>query len=530
MMPAAAQEFPEALEGKALPDVLIEYQKDLLATTAINQVTVVEKSRRIGITWAIAADAVLASATARAEGGMDALYIGFNLDMAREFIDACAMWAKAFSKGGSEVEEYIFKDGDKDGDRDIMAFRITFASGHEINALTSKPRSLRGRQGYVIIDEAAFHDDLPGLLKAAMALLMWGGKVLIISTHDGDLNPFNELVNDIRAKRKPYALMRITFDDAMADGLYERINMIAGSKGIELPAREEWRKEMIDFYGDDAEEELFVIPAKGKGSAISGALIEARMDAGIPVLRWSQPDSFVHEPLHIREAEALDWLEAEVKPLLAAMDPGLKSYFGQDFGRVSDLTVMWPTQLQQDLTRRPPFIVELRNIPFAQQRQILFYILHRLPRFMAGALDAGGNGAQLAEEAADEFGHSRIEQIKFSAEWYRENMPSFVRAFEDATMALPRDADVLADHRLLKKIDGVVRVPPIRTEDTRQKGKKRHGDSAIANVLAHYASITETHEYAYQAAMPRRGKFDEPSNWDDERRHGSGLGGMTGAW
>ena len=27
----------------------------------------------------------------------------------------------------------------------------------------------------VLIDEAAFHDDLPGLIKAAMAMLIWGG-------------------------------------------------------------------------------------------------------------------------------------------------------------------------------------------------------------------------------------------------------------------------------------------------------------------------------------------------------------------
>ena len=28
-----------------------------------------------------------------------------------------------------------------------------------------RPRSLRGKQGYVIVDEAAFHDDLAELLR-----------------------------------------------------------------------------------------------------------------------------------------------------------------------------------------------------------------------------------------------------------------------------------------------------------------------------------------------------------------------------
>jgi phage FluMu gp28-like protein len=44
-------------------------------------------------------------------------------------------------------------------------------------------------QGKVLIDEAAFHDDLDELLKAAMALTMWGSHVVVISTHDGAENP-----------------------------------------------------------------------------------------------------------------------------------------------------------------------------------------------------------------------------------------------------------------------------------------------------------------------------------------------------
>ena len=89
---------------------------------------------------------------------MDTLYIGYNLDMAREFIDCCAMWAKAFDDGADDagVAEFLFDDGPT---RRSQAFRIRFASGFEIVALASRPRSLRGRQGYVIIDEAAFHED-----------------------------------------------------------------------------------------------------------------------------------------------------------------------------------------------------------------------------------------------------------------------------------------------------------------------------------------------------------------------------------
>ncbi|MBY6244147.1 hypothetical protein K3F48_23675, partial [Methylosinus sp. Sm6] len=54
---ALAPERLQAIGG--MPAVLLPYQAQLLATTATNAVTVVEKSRRTGVTWAAGADAVL---------------------------------------------------------------------------------------------------------------------------------------------------------------------------------------------------------------------------------------------------------------------------------------------------------------------------------------------------------------------------------------------------------------------------------------------------------------------------------------
>jgi phage FluMu gp28-like protein len=52
----------------------------------------------------------------------------------------------------------------------------------------------------------------------------------------------------------------------------------------------------------------------------------------------------------------------------------------------------------KDLVRRVALVVELGGCPFAQQRQILSFIVSRLPRFFRGALDATGNGAELSRE------------------------------------------------------------------------------------------------------------------------------------
>ncbi|RQY11159.1 terminase large subunit domain-containing protein [Burkholderia stagnalis] len=463
------------------PAVLLPYQQKWCADTS--PVKVCEKSRRVGLSWGEAADSALLAASQR---GMDVWYVGYNKDMAQEFIRDCADWAKFYSLAADEIEETEEVFQDKDGDKSILAYVIRFASGFRVTALSSRPSNLRGKQGRVIIDEAAFHEQLGELLKAAMALLMWGGQVHVISTHDGVDNAFNELVTDVRSGKKPYSLHRITFEDAVRDGLYQRICL---RKGVAWTAEGEakWVWEIRASYGADAEEELDCVPKNSGGAWLSRALIESRMSVDTPVLRWACRHGFEVLPDHIRAAECRDWLKATLAPLLAALPPDARSYNGEDFGRTGDLTVHVPLIEQQNLVRRVPFIVELRNVPFRQQEQIAFYLLDRLPRFTGGAFDARGNGQYLAEIAMQRYGASRIQQVMLSESWYREHMPPVKAAFEDGTIdGLPKDADVLADLRAVQVIRGVPRIPDVRT--TGQDAGKRHGDAAVAVALAYYAS------------------------------------------
>lgn len=459
--------------------VFLSYQRQWAAD--ISPVKVYEKSRRIGITYAEAGeDALLASTDG--DGGMDVWYIGYNKEMSQEYIKEVAAWAETYGLAAEAIEEDVLED--KSGA--ITVYKIRFASGWRVTALSSRPSNLRGKQGKVIIDEAAFHDDLEELLKAAMAFLMWGGRVVVISTHNGDTNPFNDLVNDIRAGKKPYSLHRTTLDDAIRQGLYKRI-CLKKKKKWSAEAEKLWRKEIVASYGDDAGEELFVVPSQGEGAYLSRMLIESCMIPDIPIFRWSCKPGFAQLPEHIRQAETKDWCEEFLAKPLAAMNTKLCTYFGEDFGRSGDLTVVIPLQEQQNLVYRAPFVVELRNVPFRQQEQILFYLVDRLPKFSGGALDARGNGQYLAEVAMQRYGESRIQEVMLSTAWYRENMPRYKAAFEDKTIVLPRDADILQDHRSIRMEKGVAKVPDSeRSKDV--KGEQRHGDSAIAGALALFAS------------------------------------------
>ncbi len=474
--------------------ILLPYQRRWIADQA--QVKVSEKSRRIGITWTEAADRALSAATI-GRAGIDGWYIGYNKDMALEFVEAAAGWARRFNRAAQAVEEIVLEDERAD----ILAYRIRFASGHKIVALSSRPSNLRGKDGCAVIDEAAFHEDLPGLLKAALAFTMWGGLVRIISTHNGADNPFNELIGEIRAGRRPYSLHRTTLDDAIGDGLYRKICEQEGLEWNEAGQRE-WRQQIVDFYGDNAGEELFCIPRASSGAYLSSVLIEARMRAGIPILRWELPAEFSGRPEQVRHSETRDWCEDNLAPVLAKLDPNLATCFGEDFGRSGDLTVIWLLQIATDLTRRTPLVVELRNIPFRNQEQVLFYIADRIPRFAAGAMDARGNGQYLAETAAQRYG-SRIMQVMLSESWYRENMPRYKAAFEDGTIEIPKDADVLSDHRAFVLEHGVAKIAERRPGSD---GKGRHGDSAMAAALAYFASRAEGGQIGYLAAPSARAR------------------------
>ncbi len=222
---SAVPEVIPATHDSAVPPALLPYQQAWVADTS--PLKVAEKSRRTGFTWAEAADDALTAASDKRAGGMNVYYIGYNQDMAIEYIEACAMWARAFNYVADQVEEGIWEDSDDD--KHIKTYTIRFPkSGYRIVALSSRPANLRGKQGVVVIDEAAFHDQLDELLKAAIALLIWGGKVRIISTHNGESNPFNDLIQEIRAGKRNGTVHRQAFKEAVEQGLYRRVCLRLG--------------------------------------------------------------------------------------------------------------------------------------------------------------------------------------------------------------------------------------------------------------------------------------------------------------
>jgi len=507
MLPTAEQGPPRSLVDELIPGdlppenfdplgdgILMQHQKDWIADQS--DLKLGEKGRRTGVTFAEALDSTLIGAASKSAGGMNTYYIGDTKDKGLEFVSVCARFAKTVAKELVAVHEFLFEDVQPDGStKHITAHRIRFGSGNEVVALSSNPANIRGLQGRVVIDEAAFHRNVAAVIDACNAMLIWGGVIRIISTHNGALNAFNELIKETRAGQYDYSIHRITFDDAVENGLYERVCLMRGWTPTP-EGKAEWYRKIRRSYGSRVEamrEELDALPREGDGVLLPLAWIEACSSAEYKVARWEPPvEGFVRMSESARRGEMREWLERVVRPLIEPhLGEGRTWYLGGDFGMRQDRSSFPIGFVGQDLKRHVPLILELRTCPYDQQKQALFWLVALIEgsgdSFGGGVLDANGNGMVLAQESAQKFGADRIVEKMPSTEWSRETGPRFRAAFEDGTILIPADIDVRNDLRQLQSVGGVAKMPShVRNEGT--DGGKRHGDSAVS--LWHFHAAT----------------------------------------
>ena len=460
-------------------DIFLPYQKKWLEDRS--DLKIIEKNRRCGISWTDSADSVLDAAPAN--GWTNTYYMSFNKDNCRQYIEDAGEWAKKLGYAASEIieeEEPLLDDEEKS----ITTYRITFASGAEIMGLPGVSRSLRSKQGNVVIDEAAFFDDLESVLQAAKALVMWGGRIRVISTHNGDDNPFNILIKNIRSgKEKEWSLHRITFREAMAQGLYKRICLKQGRKWTP-EADKEFMDKMYRIYGDNPDEELDVIPrASGDRYFGRGLLDHATADAdSYDIRRLECSDSFLHKNESFKNREIGKFFNQEVCPVLGALEGQV--FGGNDFGRSGDLTTYWFAEEVSKTQLAVRLIVEIKNAPFEQQQLFNDYVtdwLSERKKFGGLAIDSRGNGQQIGEHAMLRHPGASIQVMETNA-WYAKYGTDLHGLMESGDFSVPDDETIKADFALVVLKNGIPTIPAVRTSDRDSKGK-RHGDGASAAML-----------------------------------------------
>ncbi len=474
------------LSGLAPNDLLLPYQASTNARLWSGvSLLAIEKSRRIGLTWGLASYAVLRAAAHPSAGGMNVWYMGYDQEMAREYIDACAMWARAFGLAAEQQDEELFEDVDDTGRiRAIGAFRIRFASGFKIVALPSVPCALRGKQGLVILDEAAFHEDLAEALKAALALLMWSGQVVVVSTHDGVDNPFNLLLDDIRSGRRKGEVLTITFDDALEAGLFERVQLAARAKGRPLEmTRDAWVANIRDTYGDDATEELDCIPREGGGSLI--------------------------KPEHLAACEHAD----AGRPELYAGGP---YFIGRDVARRRDGQIIWGFELVGDvLWLRDRW--ENVGASFLEQDEA-FDELFATRRVVQAGIDQTGMGEKVVEDAQRWHGSYRVQGFLLTGPTRLDLGVSLATRFERGLIRVPPDPVIRSDLRAIKRAPTAGGGVRLVNDDT------THADRFWAAGIASRLADLPPAEYDYRAVArgglgaPRGRSFNRPDHSGDRDR------------
>ena len=397
-------------EPDGLP-LLLGYQTRWIEEQA--RFAVCEKGRRIGLSWSDASERVIYAS----EGKGNIMYMSYNKDMTETYIGDCADWARKFQVAVSEVieEEFVVSNDEK-----INRFRIELNSGKQIIALSSNPRVLRskGKPGdIVILDEAAFCDDLAALLKAAIAVTQWGGLVRVISTHNGEGNEFNKLVEEIRSGRHPqWALHTITLDDAINDGLARRVFSVTNRDWYE-GADKDWRAEIVNgyTYKEDADEELMCIPSKGGGAWLNWEWIRnAEHDlAGLPDLYM-----------------------------------GRFTYIGVDIARRKHFWVAGVLELVGDVLWLRELITR-QNIPFKEQGEIVDRLVKRY-RPQRVVVDQTGMGEAVVEKWQEDHGE-RVEGVLLTAPRRLDVATVLRERFEDGTIRIQKDSMLADDLHSIKK-------------------------------------------------------------------------------
>ena len=442
---------------------------------------VMEKSRRIGLSWAESYDSVMHAGA----GGGDVYYQSYSRDMTRGFIDDAAEWAQVLAVGAGAVGETLI---DLDDGSAVQAFRLAFESDKQIVAMSSSPRGFRskGRPGdRGVLDEAAFVDNLGEVLKAVLAFRMWGGSVHVLSTHNGEASEFNALVRDVRDGAVPGSLHTVTLRQALENGLYRRICQVTGVRWSP-EAEAAWEAGIRAEYGHRAAEELDCVPSAGTGAWLSWALIQSAEDSAA-----GDPERY---------------------------EDGL-TYIGVDIARRRDLWVAVVLEVVGDVL----WVRELRterDIPFRAQCDIIAELEARY-RPVRIAVDQTGMGEAIVEQLQARHGSLRVEGVLMTAPRRLDVASALREAMEDRRLRIPKDQELRLDLHAVR-----VEVGPTGAGRlvAKRAGTDGHADrfwalalacGAAATIGSPAAGVTVADIDHLQIYAPTRG----PSRWRREHKN-----------
>ncbi len=372
-------------------DIFFQYQREWISDKS--QYKILEKSRRIGATWA---EAFCACLHASKKNGSDVWFSSADETAAKEFIRYVALWAKTL--------KIISRDQNiPEVSGESRVLMMEFASGHFVHALSSNPNALRSKGGYLIWDEAAHHKNQDAMWAAAEPVAMWGYPLRILSTHLGKGGLFYLLVDAAKQGKNSFSLHTIDIHRALRDGLLDRI---LGRKAT-AEETEQWLKEKQRNIGNDRfQQEYCCMP----------------IDSATAWLPWDV----------IIPCESLD----AGNPKLYT---GEACYVGMDIARHRHLTVIWVLEKLGDVlfTRE---VISMRNAEFAVQDAALDSVMNRY-HVVRVCVDRTGMGEKSAEDYRKRYGFI-VEGIQFTSATKTNMANAGKRLFEDRRIRIPAETHI----------------------------------------------------------------------------------------
>jgi phage FluMu gp28-like protein len=366
--PRPPRPFPAEREGKVKPKLdlgtlFCPFQKKWITDPA--PLKIVEKGRQEGFTWIEAFWSVLR----RLEKKINHYFVSADEETAKNFIADCKFWLEQFDKIGEML-------GEEGATAEGTVGTLIFPNGSRIVALSSNPKSIRGKRGDVTLDEFAFHEKAKKLYQAAIACKRWGdgnesGHLHIISTHDGPQTLFYKLCQAAKKRLNGYSYHHVDLVEAVRDGLAEKVP----GPHRDIPSGPARNKAFIDACRRECDsEETFLQEYMCEPAALSA------------MVRGDVYDNCATE------------IVAEFPKPQPVYPHGL--YVGIDCGRSKDLTVAWVLERYYDkfgvTWYRTVGVKAIFNQIFPEQHDILQPTWEH-DQVHRGLIDQGSQGRALAD-------------------------------------------------------------------------------------------------------------------------------------
>jgi phage FluMu gp28-like protein len=283
----------------------------------------------------------------------------------------------------------------------LKQLEIILPGGVRIIGLPANPETARGFTGDVLLDEFAMHGDDRAIWAAMFPTLLRGdGELDIASTPKGRGNMFDLLQHNER-----FSTCVVTLPDAIAQGLAVDAEEVRSAMGDDELYRQEFLCEFLD------ESTAFMTYDQ----------IRACVDPSIVP---------TDDPSDLQRVQS-------------------DLYLGVDIGRRRDLTVMWVWAREGSaLVLRG--LLERRGAPFREQYDLLCQYM-ALPRLRGCCIDSGGLGMQMAEQAEEKFGASRVECVNFTPALKSQMATALRIAVEGREVRIVQDEQLIEDWHSVRR-------------------------------------------------------------------------------